>query len=103
MSRLAHSAFPFVLLFSLLLVSCEEPELGLETQPGGDSANLLRELNLQIEAATEREDSVKTDELSLNLLGAYNDPVLGKVRASTYMQLRPAVSNIDLGSNPTAD
>lgn len=103
LSRLAHSAFPFVLLFSLFLVSCEEPELGLETQPGGDSANLLRELNLQIEAATEREDSVKTDELSLNLLGAYNDPVLGKVRASTYMQLRPAVSNIDLGSNPTAD
>lgn len=103
LSRLAHSAFSFVLLFSVILVSCEEPELGLETQPGGDSANLLRELNLQIEAATEREDSVKTDELSLNLLGAYNDPILGKIRASIYMQLRPAVSNIDLGTNPTAD
>ena len=103
LSRLAHSAFSFVFLFSVFLVSCEEPELGLETQPGGDSANLLRELNLQIEAATEREDSVKTDELSLNLLGAYNDPKLGKIRAAVYMQLRPAVSNIDLGTNPIAD
>jgi len=103
LSRLAHSKFSFVLLFAVFFVSCEEPELGLETQPGGDSANLLRELNLKVEAATEREDSVKTDELSLNLLGAYNDPLLGKIRSSIYMQLRPAVSNIDLGVNPTAD
>lgn len=103
LSRLAHSALFIVLLFSVLLVSCEKPELGLETQPGGDSANLLREFNLQIEAATEREDSVKTDELSLNLLGAYNDPILGKIRSSVYMQLRPSVSNINLGTNPTAD
>ncbi len=103
MSRWAQSAFSIVLLISVCLVSCEEPELGLETQPGGDSANLLRELNLQIEATTEREDSVKTDELSLNLLGAYNDPVLGKIRSAIVMQLRPAVSNINLGTNPQAD
>jgi len=103
LSRLAHSTFSFVLLFTVFFASCEEPELGLETQPGGDSANLLRELNLKVEAATEREDSVKTDELSLNLLGAYNDPVLGKIRSAIYMQLRPAVSNIDLGENPIAD
>ncbi len=103
LSRLAHSTFSFVLLFTVFFVSCEEPELGLETQPGGDSANLLSELNLKVEAATEREDSVKTDELSLNLLGAYNDPLLGKIRSAIYMQLRPAVSNIDLGVNPIAD
>lgn len=103
LNRWAQSAFSIVLLISVCLVSCEEPELGLETQPGGDSANLLRELNLQIEASTEREDSVKTDELSLNLLGAYNDPVLGKIRSAILMQLRPAVSNINLGTNPQAD
>jgi hypothetical protein len=103
LSRWAQSAFSIVLLISVSLASCEEPELGLETQPGGDSANLLRELNLQIEATTEREDSVKTDELSLNLLGAYNDPVLGKIRSAIVMQLRPAVSNINLGTNPQAD
>jgi hypothetical protein len=94
---------PFVAYLFLFIVSCKEPKLGSEILPEGDNTQLLRESDLMIESSTEREDSVRSDELSLNLLGAFNDPVLGKVRASVYCQLRPAVSNIDFGLGATAD
>lgn len=86
-----------------ILQACKDPALGLETQPEGDAVGLLRTDTLTLEAATEREDSVRSDELSLNLLGAMNDPALGKIRASIYMQCRTTSSTIDVGTNPLAD
>ena len=94
---------PFFAYLCLLFVSCKEPKLGSDLLPDGDNTQLYRESNLKLEISTEREDSVRSDELSLNLLGAFNDPVLGKIRSSIYCQLRPAVSNIDFGSGATAD
>jgi len=93
-----------VFIFSIVVFSaCSEPRLGTDIQPGSDASLLLRETGLKLELVTEREDSVRTDELSANLLGSYNDPELGKMNASVYCQLRPAVSNIDFGNNPIAD
>jgi hypothetical protein len=94
---------PFFAYLCLLFVSCKEPKLGSDLLPEGDNTQLLRESNLLLEISTEREDSVRSDELSLNLIGAFNDPILGKIRAATYCQLRPAVSNIDFGTGATAD
>ncbi len=64
---------------------------------------MLRKNDFTIRTTLEREDSVKTDELSLNLLGAYNDPLLGNMRAGFYTQLRPSVSNINLGDGFSPD
>lgn len=82
---------------------CEQPDLGLEVQNPSDAVNLLRKNDLSIRTSIEREDSVKTDELSLNLLGAYNDPILGSMRAGFYTQLRPTASNIDFGDDFVID
>jgi hypothetical protein len=98
----ASRFFVFIFL-TLFIAACSEPRLGTDIQPGSDESFLLRETGLKLELITEREDSVRTDELSANLLGCYNDPELGKMNASVYCQLRPAVSNIDFGSNPIAD
>ncbi len=82
---------------------CKQPDLGLEVQNPSDAVNLLRKDDFSIRTSIEREDSVKTDELSLNLLGAYNDPFLGSMRAGFYSQLRPTASNIDFGENFVID
>ncbi len=92
------------LLFGVMaLVACREPSLGLETQNAGDAANLIRVDTFSLEVAQDREDSVRSDELSANLLGAINDPLIGRSRASMYFQVRPGNSNITLGANPIVD
>ena len=82
---------------------CKQPDLGLEVQNPSDAVNLIRKNDFLVNTSIEREDSVKTDELSLNLLGAYNDPFLGSMRAGFYTQLRPTVSNIDFGDGFVVD
>lgn len=100
------SKVPGFLLFLFLLTqftSCKEPDLGLEVQDPADVVNLLRTDSLVIGTSLERQDSVRTDELSANLLGAYNDPLLGMMRASFCTQLVPTTSDISLGDGFIAD
>lgn len=89
----------FLLIISLFTFNfgCKQPDLGLEVQNPSDAVNLIRKDDFSIRTSIEREDSVKTDELSLNLLGAYNDPFLGLMRAGFYTQFRPTASNINFG------
>lgn len=97
---------PGFLLFSCLFIgfnACKQPDLGLEVQNPSDAINLQKKDDFTVRTTLEREDSVKTDELSLNLLGAYNDPYLGSMRAGFYTQLRPSVSNVNLGEGFIAD
>ena len=44
--------------------------------------------SLQISSRTVREDSLKTDSLSHNLLGVINDPVFGVYKASTFCEFK---------------
>ncbi len=99
----SFKCLPFLAYLCFWFVSCKDPKLGSELLPDGDNTQLMRESSLVLEAVTEREDSVRSDELSLNLLGAFNDPALGEIRSSIYCQLRPAVSNIDFGAGAAAD
>jgi len=87
----------FLLIASLFFASCKEPELGLEVQDPADVVNLLLEDGFTVKTTLERQDSVRTDELSANLIGSYVDPILGTMRASLYTQLVPNLSNINLG------
>lgn len=50
---------------------------------------------LTVFTSTVREDSLRTDSLSHNLLGVINDPVFGESKASSFAQFRlPQVGNV---------
>ena len=100
------SRLPGFLLFLFLfthLISCTEPNLGLEVQDPADVVNLLKTDSIIVRSTLERQDSVRTDELSANLLGTYNDPLLGIMRAAFCTQFVPTVSTTDLGDGFVAD
>jgi hypothetical protein len=88
-----------------IIVSCnKEPDLiGLDLLPEGDRLNMSFTDTSTIIAYTVREDSLRTDELSNNLLGYLNDPIFGNVQASVYSQYRLSGNNITFGENPVAD
>ncbi|MDD3875010.1 MAG: DUF4270 domain-containing protein [Bacteroidales bacterium] len=84
--------------------SCNEPDfIGLDVQPENDKFSVCFEENLDINAYTVREDSVRADKTIQNLLGNYNDPVFGRTSAGFYTHLRLSSNNVDFGPNPVAD
>lgn len=93
------------LLVSLLLVQCKKPtnDVGLGLQPEDDLLAITKTDTLTIEAFNVLEDSLRTDELSLSLLGNYIDELTGPVRTSIYTQLRLETPDIVFGDNPVAD
>ncbi|MFM6982924.1 MAG: DUF4270 family protein [Chitinophagaceae bacterium] len=88
----------FILLLSFVFVSsCRKQDdnvfLENETTTGFDGYSSTD--TLMVQTSTVREDSLKTDSLSHNLIGVINDPVFGKYQASTYFQLKlPQVGNV---------
>ncbi|MFH1321741.1 MAG: DUF4270 domain-containing protein [Bacteroidota bacterium] len=92
------------LIFFLLLAACNDPEvIGLDVQPLGDKLNVSFCDTSTLITYTVREDSIRTDEMALNLLGSYNDPVFGLSSASFYTQFSLPVNNVDFGSGFTPD
>ena len=88
---------------AIALFSCTDPDLiGLEIQPQSDRITIS---TLDNDAAflsltSTVEDSVKSDENTLNLLGSYTDPVFGDVEAHFSTQLLLSESAVDFGDNP---
>jgi len=97
------ASFIFIFIFIALIQSCKQPDLGLEVQNPGDVISLLRTDSFAVQSTLEKEDSVKSDELVFNLLGSYQDPFLGLIKASVVSQFRPSISNIVLGEGFEAD
>jgi len=94
-----------VSLATLIMSSCKkEPDLiGLDLLPPGERLNLGFIDTLSINAYTLREDSLRTDELSVNLLGSISDPVFGTTTASIYTQYILTKNNLTFGENAVAD
>jgi len=94
-------SFRAVVFFLLLLATvsgCKDDELiGLEVQPDGDQLGLLTVDTLTITTNTVREDSLRSDEASFNLIGRYNDPIFGSSQAHVYTHFRLSADNIDFG------
>lgn len=89
---------------AIALFSCTDPDLiGLEIQPESDKITLstLYEDGAFLSLSSIEEDSVKSDENTVNLLGAYTDPVFGDRKASFSTQLLLSESAVDFGENPT--
>ncbi len=91
------------LSIAIALFSCTDPDLiGLEIQPQSDriTINTLDNDGAFLSLTSIVEDSVKSDENTLNLLGAYTDPIFGDVEAHFSTQLLLSESAVDFGDNP---
>lgn len=80
----------FLVFIALVFNACKNDTLiGLEVQPKGDQFNLQLEETFDIKATTIPADSVLSDKsISYHLLGAYVDPLFGKIGGDIYTQLR---------------
>lgn len=89
----------------LVMFSCnKEPDfVGLDLLPGGDRLGMDITDTLDILAHTISEDKLRTDALSINLLGHINDTTFGQVSASIYTQYRLESSNFKFGAGAVAD
>ena len=74
----------------LALPGCKKPDptSGIDLLPEEDLLNANRTDTLTLLVQSEREDSLRTDELSVSLVGSYVDPKFGMVRASAVSQLK---------------
>lgn len=87
----------------LLWTACKKPTVdGTGLLPEED-LNLTVVDTITLKTYTERDDSVETDELSVNVWGSLNDPLFGLSYAGIYTQFSTDRSNLDLGSNLTLD
>lgn len=96
-------ALPGIIVSVLLLGACKKPEFDSEFLVPEDALSLYSDSSIIVNTLLEREDSVRSDELSMNLLGSFHDPLLGMVQAGIYAQVRMAASNLDFGTSPQAD
>ena len=68
-----------------LVPACKDPEeIGLGIIPGSDTLGLSLSDTSTIYTRTVLEDTLRTDELSVELLGSVYDPVFGKHQAAIY-------------------
>lgn len=96
--------FLLITLTSLIWSCKKEPDLlGLDLIPEEDLLNHAVIDTITINAITEREDTLRTDELATMLLGSINDPVFGTTTASVYTQLRLPGTNISFGTDVAVD
>ena len=79
-----------VLLFvyAAFISSCKDPDkLGLEVQPSSDQLSVIHTDTTHVVTRTVREDTLRSSNVSLQLLGSYNDPIFGRSDASFYTQV----------------
>ena len=71
----------------LLFCACERPEqIGFELQPQGDVGVFFSD-TFQVKTSTVLLDSIETINTTRLLLGAFEDPELGNVRAQSFFEL----------------
>ena len=88
---------------SVLFFGCKDDnEVGLSLLPPGDQLVTVFSDTSTVSTTTVKEDSLKSDELSLQLLGSYVDPVFGLSTASIFSQVN-LVGTPTFGNTPVAD
>lgn len=89
----------------LLAVGCnEETNLGFEVLPPGDNVELQYSDTSTVRVFTLTDDSVRTAETSVSLLGSINDPVFGISRTELLTQITlPSTSVTDFDAIETID
>lgn len=94
----------FPVLVLVIVASCkkEPEEIGLNLVQG-EELGLEYDTTINIAGRSEMVDSVKTDELTTQLLGSLYDPVFGITTASIYTQLALSINDPDFGDSPQLD
>lgn len=73
----------------------DESNLGLGVQPPSDNINTIVSDTFTVVMSTVREDSLRTDVLSTNPLGEYDDPIYGTSTASLFLDFRKPDVSVD--------
>jgi hypothetical protein len=107
LKHITFSSGNLILIFVLLgisMTSCNKnEEIGSNIQPSENLLNVIFVNNIPITAHSLIEDSIRSDETILNLIGSYNDPIFGTTTAGFYSQFRLTTSAVDFGTNPVCD
>lgn len=85
---------------TLVIIGCkkEEGDLGLLVQPQEDRLSVVVSDTSTIRAYTVLEDSLRSDEYLVDMLGSYVDPTFGISTASIYTQIRMESEVVDFTS-----
>ncbi|MEZ4923157.1 MAG: DUF4270 family protein [Crocinitomicaceae bacterium] len=77
----------------LVLASCKKEETTIGNNLITDNLNVITTDTFTLVTYSEEIDSMASDETSVNMLGAYNDPVFGSVNCGIVTQVRLSSSN----------
>lgn len=95
-----------VILTAALLFSCKKDisKIGVDVV-GENPLEVTYMDTITVQVYSELLDSLRTDELSSHVVGAYKDPVFGMLNASVYSQfnIKPGNENFKFGTNPVLD
>ncbi len=94
----------FLLVFILAAIfGCnnDPSKIGIDLQ--NDKVKIVFSDTATIRAFSIREDSIRTDETTVSLLGSLFDPVFGKTTASIYTQIRLSTTSVSFGTSPVLD
>ena len=107
--KIIGNSLSFIILLTLITIipfnACkkEADQVGIGLRPEEDIVTVLFNDTTSIEAYTILEDSIKTDETQINLIGSYVDPVFGTTTSTLYTQIRLSENGYDFGDNPVLD
>ncbi|MFC2107194.1 DUF4270 family protein [Bacteroidota bacterium] len=94
-----------ILLLLIVVASCKkEPDkIGLDLQSPEENINVYYNDQTAIRSYSVQEDSVRSDETSVSLLGTYLDPVFGRSTAALNTSVRLSANGHNFGTNPVLD
>lgn len=97
--------FLLTLSFIFLITSCSKPpgKIGAVIQPEQSKLDVFYSDTSTVTAYSLPDDSIRTDEKSLMLLGSLMDPVFGGSVAGIYSQFKLSANAPDFGDDPILD
>ncbi len=102
-SRFSKSILALLMLGILFLSCKKEPsQIGLNIV-GGNPLNVLFSDTTSVQVYSLLRDSIRTDELTNNILGVVVDPVFGTTKADLYIQYNLSLATFNFGENPVFD
>jgi len=104
--RLFGAKFFTVMVLAIAIAGCKkESELGEDLMPPNEALDVRTTDTLTLVAYSVAEDSLRTDETPIAVLGHYQDPVFGYTAASMFTQfhIANAALNINFGAGAVLD
>ncbi len=94
-----------VIFLLLIISSCKkEPDkIGLDLQSPEENINVFYNDSTSVRAYSIKEDSIRSDETLISLLGSYLDPVFGRSTSILNTSVRLSENGHDFGTNPLLD